>query len=81
MHGKPNFIFQGLKFAKDLLEEMRKIVYVFVWDGRKGIGWRQMEKCKKHEGIGLRDVRTLAKVATIKRAIKIWEGKQSRWSL
>lgn len=59
LYGKLNCVFQNLRFPKGILDSMRKLIYSFVWDGRKGISWRQMTKIKDHRGIGLRDIKLM----------------------
>lgn len=38
VHGKLNFWFQKLLLLMGVLDQARKIMYGFLWDGRKGVG-------------------------------------------
>lgn len=66
VYGKLNFWFQRVLLPKGVLDTFRKIIYAFVWEGRKGIGWWQMMKTKENEVIDLKDLRTMDVVVSIK---------------
>lgn len=44
------------------LDTVRKITYSFIWEGCKGIGWRQNDEKKDKGGIGLKDPRLVVVV-------------------
>lgn len=52
---------------KEVLDMVRKIVYGFIWEGPKGIRWRQMTKLKANSYLGLKDPRMKVVEASILR--------------
>lgn len=74
---KTEFLVPRLIATKRVLDMVRKIVYAYVWDGRKGISWRQMAKTKQDGGIGLCGIRTMVVVMGIKQTIRIWTYQES----
>lgn len=79
IYGKMNFWFQDVFLPKGVLDSVWKIIYTFIWEGRKGIEWRQMTKAKGDGRIGLKDTRPMVVVASIKRIVRIWMANQSIW--
>lgn len=55
IHGCLNYWFPWVLLSKGALYEARKITYGFIWNGRKGVSWRQMTKAREHGVLGLKD--------------------------
>lgn len=56
LYKRINYCLQGLHLPKGVLDCVRKIIYAFLWGGRKGISWRQMSKKRTNKGMGLNDI-------------------------
>lgn len=54
--GKLQYWFQGLCLLKGVLKVARKIIYQFIWAGRKGMTCSRMTFLKVEVGLGLWDL-------------------------
>lgn len=79
IYGKLHFYVQGILLPKAILDEAQKITYAFIRDKQKGISWCQMATRHENGCSGLKDIRTMAIVATIKHTIIIWLLENSLW--
>lgn len=71
IYGELNFWFQGRLLPKSILNKARSLIYICIHLGwEESLSWRQMANDKKDGGLGLQDVKHIAKVSTVKRTVE-----------
>ena len=75
-----NFWNQSCRIPKGVLTSITSLAYNYIWAGKRDFSWEDMTLPKEEGGLGLRDFRTLALAATMKRVHRLWTCDISIWA-
>lgn len=64
---------QGVALPSSVHKKIQKLVYHFIWDGRKGIPWSQMALPKEEGGLGVRSLFMIALATPVRKAAGLSE--------
>lgn len=79
IYGQLLYWLQEFLLPEGIIKSIRSIIYRFVWNERRDVGWKIMARSMKEGGLGLWNPKILNTAEGIQRVIRLWSSDESIW--